>query len=83
MKLQVIGSHLCPDTLYALNVLKAKEVDFDFVNISASLGDLKKFLQIRENTPEIYDNVRKNNGLGIPCFVKADGEITLDIKKVL
>lgn len=83
MKLKVIGSHLCPDTLYALNRLKAAGKDIDFVNISADLGKLKEFLAVREGNPQIYDTVRANGGVGIPCFVKPDGTITMEITELL
>ena len=82
MKLQVIGSHLCPDTLYAVMKLKESNVDFDFVNLSADLASLKKFLAVRESNA-IYDAVRANGGIGIPCFVKADGTATLDLSEII
>ena len=43
MKVTVIGSHLCPDTLYALNRLVEAKADIDFKNLSASLSDLKAY----------------------------------------
>ena len=39
MKVTVIGSHLCPDTLYALNKLCEAKADITFKNLSASLPD--------------------------------------------
>ena len=68
MKVTVIGSHLCPDTLYAIQKLKEADADLSFVNISAALADLKTFLAIRESDA-LYDEVRKNGGIGIPLFV--------------
>ena len=44
MKITVIGSHLCPDTLYALCRLREKNAEMDFRNLSASLPDLKAYL---------------------------------------
>ena len=44
MKITVIGSHLCPDTLYALNRLSEANAEIDFKNLSASLSDLKVYL---------------------------------------
>ena len=35
MKVTVIGSHLCPDTLYALNKLVEAKADITFQNLSA------------------------------------------------
>lgn len=82
MKVNVIGSHLCEDTVAALEVLKEKNVDFEFVNISETLEGLKKYLSIRE-TSEIYNAVRAAGGIGIPCFVFEDGTITLDMTVVM
>lgn len=33
--MKVYGSHLCPDTLYAISVPKSKGIDFEFINASA------------------------------------------------
>lgn len=41
MNVTVIGSHLCPDTLYALNRLSKAGAEIDFRNLSVSLSDLK------------------------------------------
>lgn len=82
MKVTVIGSHLCPDTLYALNQLVAKKADIEFKNLSASLPDLKAYLAQRENNP-LYEAVREKGGIGIPCFVMEDGKTTLDLDEVL
>ena len=82
-KLQVVGSHTCKDTLYAMNVLTSTGVDFDFVDISSNLTDLKVYLRIRDSHPELYDAVRANGGVGIPAFVLADGTVTMDMEKAL
>ena len=47
MKIIVIGSHLCPDTIYALCKLKENKIDFDFKDISSSFPALKEYLNIR------------------------------------
>lgn len=82
MKVTVIGSHLCPDTLYALNQLAANKVEIEFKNLSASLPDLKEYLAQREENP-LYEAVREKGGIGIPCFVLEDGKTTLDLDEVL
>ena len=53
MKVTVIGSHLCPDTLYALNRLSEAKAKIEFKNFSASLPDLKTYLTLRQESPEI------------------------------
>lgn len=81
MKIIVIGSHLCPDTIYALCKLTENKIAFDFKDISSSFPALKEYLSIRENNP-IYEEIKNNGGLGIPCFLK-DEKITLDLEDVL
>lgn len=81
MKIIVIGSHLCPDTIYALCKLKENSVDFDFKDISSSFPALKEYLNIRETNP-IYEEVKNKGGLGIPCFLK-DEKVTLNLDDVL
>lgn len=82
MKITVIGSHLCPDTLYALCKLREKNADIDFKNLSASLPDLKAYLAVREGC-ELYQGVRQAGGIGIPFFELEDGTRTLDLDAVL
>ena len=82
MKVTVIGSHLCPDTLYALNRLVETKADIDFKNLSASLPDLKAYLALRESSP-VFDGLKARGSLGIPCFVLEDGTVTLELEKVL
>ena len=79
MKLTVIGSHLCPDTLYALNQLSGAGAEIDILSCHGALQD---YLQIRESSP-LYEEVRGTRRLGIPCFVKEDGTMTLELKDVL
>ena len=82
MKLTVIGSHLCEDTRNSLEVIKGKNVEVVFENLSESLESLKKYLSVRE-TSEMYAGVRAAGGIGIPCFVFEDGTKTLDLTVVL
>ena len=48
MKVTVIGSHLCPDTLYALNKLVEAKADITFQNLSASRSPIMP----ETNTPD-------------------------------
>ncbi len=82
MKITVIGSHLCPDTLYALNRLSEAKPEIDFKNLSASLSDLKAYLSLRQEDPA-YADIRESGGIGIPCFILEDGTVTRDLDAVL
>ena len=82
MKVVVIGSHLCEDTRNTLGVLKEKEVEVEFLNLSEDLSALKKYLHYRE-TEAMYEEVRKNGGIGIPLLILEDGAKTFDVNEVL
>ena len=82
MNITVIGSHLCPDTLYALNRLSEAKAEIDFKNLSASLSDRKAYLALRESDP-VYADIRENGGIGILCFILEDGTVTRDLEPVL
>ncbi|MGN0159099.1 MAG: glutaredoxin [Brotaphodocola sp.] len=82
MKITVIGSHLCPDTLAALNQLTAAGAEVDFKDILSCHADLKAYLNLRENH-EIYAEVRGTERLGIPCMICEDGTVTMNLNEVL
>lgn len=82
MKVTVIGSHMCPNTLGALSKLYDADVAVDFRDIFGSHADLKMFLQIRD-TNELYADIRGTDRIGLPCFILDDGEITLKLSDVL
>lgn len=82
MKITVIGSHLCPDTLYALHHLTAIDADVTFQDILSCHAALQSYLKIRE-TSELYSAIRGTERLGIPCFVKEAGTMTLALDDIL
>ena len=82
MQLILIGSHLCQYTLYALNKLKDYKVKIDFKDILSCHADLKAYLNLRDNS-DLYAQIRGTERLGIPCFIREDGNITLDLAEVL
>ena len=65
MKVTLIGSHLCPDTLYALGKLSGAGAEVDFRDILSCHAELQNYLQIREGSP-LYQEIRGTKRLGIP-----------------
>ena len=82
MKVTVIGSHLCPDTLYTLNCLTAAGVEASFQDILSCHAALQTYLHVRE-TSELYADIRGTQRLGVPSFVREDGTMTLELKDIL
>lgn len=91
MKMTIVGSHLCPNTLYSIIKCKDARVAFSFTDLSASLTDLKKFLALHEHDAVYADlltasgksNYVENGKIGLPCFVFEDGTKTLDLNEAL
>lgn len=82
MKVSVIGSHLCPDTLFAIQQLAAAGAEIDFKDILSCHSALLEYLALRD-ADELYTDIRGTQRLGIPCFVKEDGTRTLSLEDVL
>ena len=82
MKVTVIGSHLCPDTLYALNRLAGAGAEVEFKDILSCHAALQDYLELRESSP-LYEGIRGTRRLGVPCFVKEDGTATLELNDIL
>lgn len=77
--LKVYGSHLCPDCQKTIEKLKSEDVEFEFLDFSNDLTYLKEFLAIRDHYG-IYQTIKENGGIGIPCFVFEDGTVSLEYK---
>ncbi|MBQ6508737.1 MAG: hypothetical protein IJI07_04615 [Flexilinea sp.] len=75
--LKIFGSKVCPDCVACKNSLDANGVDYDFVDITDSMKNLKEFLKLRDNDP-LFNDARENGYVGIPALIKEDGSITLD-----
>lgn len=80
--MKMYGSPLCQDVVEAIEILTAKGIEFESVDITADLGNLKAFIKLRESNP-LFDEVRACNGIGIPCFEKENGDITFNVEDIL
>lgn len=50
--------------------------NFKIVDIGAHVLNLKQFLKLRDNNPA-FDEAKKIGDVGIPCYVREDGSVTL------
>lgn len=73
--LRIYGSMLCPDCVQCRADLDKAGVAYEYLDFSESLLHLKEFLVLRENP--IFDTIRSEGKIGIPCLVKEDGTLTL------
>ena len=75
--IRIYGSMLCPDCVKCREDLDKAGVAYEYLDFGDQLRNLKEFLAIREREP-IFQQVRDNGRIGIPCIVKEDGSVTLD-----
>ena len=74
--LKIYGSMMCPDCVECRNDLDQAGVAYEYLDFSEHLRNLKEFLKLRELP--LFDEVKKNGSIGIPCIVREDGSVTLD-----
>ena len=80
--IRLYGMQICPDCAEAREALLAARVDFAFLDFADATQNLKEFLKIRESSP-LFDAVRREGGIGIPCFVLPDGSVSLELQDAL
>lgn len=75
--LKVYGMKICPDTVECCEALTRAGVEYEFVDFAEKTANLKAFLKLRDSSP-LFDSVRQEGGIGIPCIQREDGSITFD-----
>ena len=74
--LKIYGSMLCPDCVQCRADLDKAGVEYEYLDFSQDLRNLKEFLKLRELP--LFDDIRAGGSIGIPCILKEDGTVTLD-----
>lgn len=80
--LKVYGSKLCPDCMQCEANYQEYKVEYEFIDINASLANLKELLRMRDNDPAFLE-AKESGGIGIPAVVREDGSVTLHWQSVL
>ena len=75
----IYGSMLCPDCVECVKNLDAAGTAYTFCDFADDLAHLKAFLKIRDTEP-VFENLKREGKIGIPCMVFDDGRISLDWK---
>ena len=77
--MKIYGTDLCPDCVEAKKKLDEKNIPYDYVDITASIGNLKAFMKMRDEEPA-FDEAKKAGAVGVPTFVLDDGDICLELE---
>ena len=70
-------SDLCPDTAPFVAALNARGIEYEAVNITASMKNLKRFLALRDSRSE-FESRKAQGAIGIPVLQLPDGTLIFD-----
>ena len=77
------GSHICSGCREAkANGEKKGFHGYEFIEITETTDNLRAFLKLRDTREELKE-AKEAGRIGIPCFVREDGSITLEAQDVL
>ena len=79
MKLKLYMSEKCPDCVDAIEIFKNANIDYEEINITDSMKNLKEFFTYRDNRKE-FESIVKDNKVGVPMIT--DGEKIVFFKKL-
>ena len=77
--MRIYGTMQCPDCVACCKALDAAGIAYTFLEFSNDMKNLKEFLKFRDTLP-IFDTVKREGKIGIPCIVYDDGSISLSWK---
>lgn len=61
--------------------LSENKIKYSYRDITENMMNLKLFLNHRDNNP-IFDEIKENGRVGLPCLVIGKGEIVFDIESL-
>jgi glutaredoxin-related protein len=79
---KVYGSAMCPDCRELKANFDYHKVDYQFIDINASLKNLGEFLYYRDHDP-VFDHWKEIGDIGLPAIVREDGSVFLDWEEYL
>ena len=74
--LKVYGMRICPDTVECCEALMNAGVEYEYFDFADATANLKAFLKLRDGNP-LFDAIRREGKIGIPCIQREDGSLTL------
>ena len=77
--MRIYGSMLCPDCGECCKDLDAAGTAYTFCDFSDDLRHLKEFLKLRD-TMDIFEEIKAEGKIGIPCILHDDGKVSLTWK---
>lgn len=78
----VYGTNLCPDYIELEETFQREGIEYEYINITESIANLKAFLAYRDTRPE-FELIKANGSVGVPCIIFEDGEIIFDMQEAV
>lgn len=76
-KIMFYGSHLWPECPPLRALLLEKNIPFEYIEITDSIGNLKEFLRLRD-TMKGFQLAKRSHSVGVPALIIGD-EVILNI----
>lgn len=76
--MKVYGTDICIDCRNYKAIQKSRKFEAEYIDIIENTANMKEFLKMRD-LDSVFESVRENHGIGVPLFVREDGEKTFDI----
>lgn len=75
--IQFYGAPICSNCVQTHALLKAQGIEYEYIDITASVANLRAFLKLRDQREE-FAAIREEGRIGIPVFVLENGELLMD-----
>lgn len=72
-QLTVFGSPIWPECEPLRELLLKNNIEFEYIDITESIKNLKTFLTLRDSNP-YFDKIKEKGSVGIPTIVIGEGE---------
>ena len=80
--MKVYGADICIDCRNYKAVQRSRGFVAEYIDITENTANLREFLHLRDSSP-VFAPVKEQGGIGIPLFVREDGEKTFDLNEAL
>ena len=75
--LKFYGTPICRNCIQTHELLKAQGIEYEYIDITASVANLRAFLKLRDEREE-FAEIKAQGRIGIPVFVTDDGRLLMD-----
>ena len=80
--IKVYGAEICVDCRNFKAIQKNRGFEVEYIDMTENTKNMREFLAIRDSDP-IFDEVKQRGGIGIPLFVREDGQKTFDLNEAM